>query len=85
MAEYKIIEVDKRQKKVIKKEIGKISLPETWEDFKKRIDKYSEEKGYKGEKQELPFRFYKNYGLYIGCNRENVKIKYFVQSEEEWW
>ena len=85
MAEYKIIEVDKRKRKVIKTEIDKINLPENWKDFKKRIDEYAERKEYKGKGQELPFRFYKNYGLYIGCNKEDVKIKYFVHSEEEWW
>ena len=85
MPEYKIIEIDKRKRKVVKREVEKINLPENWKEFKKRIDKYSEEKGYKSEEQELPFRFYKDYGLYIGCSKESVKIKYFIQSEEEWW
>lgn len=79
---FKVIKATKIKKRV---KIETILVPEAKEYFYEKIEKYSKGKGWLGWHQELPVRFYKEIGLYIGTDKENVKIRYFVRSEEEWW
>ena len=85
MSAFKVLKATKINKRVKIEEIETILIPEQREHFYKRIEEYSRSKGWLGENQELPIRFYKGIGLYIGTDKENVKIRYFVRSEEECW
>ena len=85
MSEFKVIKATKIKKRIKIEEIETILVPEAREYFYEKIEKYSKEKGWLGWHQELPIRFYKGIGLYIGTDKETTKIRYFVRTEEEQW